>query len=237
MDIGRMLPLFSVRNRAGFLKVTIQKFYRPSGSSTQMEGVASDVVLPSLTDALEMGEAYMEHGLPHDRIRRAPDFKPLDPEALFIPALRERSQQRLNANKDFLYTIEDVMKAKDRIAKNTVSLNKENRQREIAESDARQKERNAERRKRFEAMAATDKESMRFYKITLDGLDTGAALQPHDPSDESGAYMRRAKDETEDLDETPKWPTGLDPVKREALTVLRDLVELTENAKLAGMIK
>jgi carboxyl-terminal processing protease len=45
MDIGRMLPLFAARNRAGFLKVTIQKFYRPSGSSTQMDGVASDIVL------------------------------------------------------------------------------------------------------------------------------------------------------------------------------------------------
>ncbi len=49
--------------------------------------------------------------------------------------------------------------------------------------------------------------------------------------------MRRAKDKTEDLDETPKWPTGLDPVKREALAVLRDLVELSENARMAGMIK
>jgi len=237
MDIGRMLPLFSVRNRAGYLKVTIQKFYRPSGSSTQMDGVVSDVVLPSLTDALEMGEAFLEHSLPHDRIRRAPDFKPLDPQALFIPSLKEMSQERLNANKDFLYVIEDVMKAKERIAKNTVSLNKAVRQSDIAESDALQKERNAERRVRFETMAATDKENMKFYKITLDDLESGAGLKPYDPSDESGSYMRRAKDETEDLDETPKWPTGLDPVKRESLAVLRDLVELSENARLAGMIK
>jgi carboxyl-terminal processing protease len=49
--------------------------------------------------------------------------------------------------------------------------------------------------------------------------------------------MRRAKDETEDLDETPKWPTGMDPMKRESLALLRDLVDLSENARLAGMIK
>ena len=49
--------------------------------------------------------------------------------------------------------------------------------------------------------------------------------------------MRRAKDETEDLDETPKWPTGMDPVKRESLAVLGDLVELSQNAKLAGMVR
>jgi carboxyl-terminal processing protease len=210
MDIGRMLPLFSVRNRAGYLKVTIQKFYRPSGSSTQMDGVASDLVLPSLMDAMEMGEAYLDHSLPHDRIRRAPDFKPLDPQGLFIPRLKELSQKRVNACKDFGYIIEDVMKAKDRLAKNRV---------------------------RFADIAKQDKETFRFFKITLDDIETAAALKPYDPSDESASFMRRAKDETEDLDETPKWPTGLDPVKRESLAVLGDLVELSENARLAGMVR
>lgn len=237
MDIGRMLPLFSVRNRAGFLKVTIQKFYRPSGSSTQMEGVASDVVLPSFTDALEMGEAFLDHPLPHDRIRRAADFKPMDPQALFIPRLKELSQERLNASKDFSYIIEDVMKARERLKNNTVSLNKSTREKELAESDALQKARNSERRGRFQKMAAEDKQSLKFYKITLEDLEKGADMKPYDPADDTGEYMRRAKDETEDLDETPKWPTGLDPVKRESLAVLRDLVDLSENARLAGMIK
>ncbi|NJM37683.1 MAG: hypothetical protein HC845_07400 [Akkermansiaceae bacterium] len=49
--------------------------------------------------------------------------------------------------------------------------------------------------------------------------------------------MKRAKDENEELDETPKWPSGLDSTKREALAVLKDLVDMTENAKLAGLIK
>jgi carboxyl-terminal processing protease len=237
MDIGRMLPLFSVRNRAGFLKVTIQKFYRPSGSSTQMDGVASDLVLPSLMDAMEMGEEFLDHSLPHDRIRRAPDFKPLDPQGLFIPRLKELSQKRVNGGKDFSYVIEDVMKAKERIGKNRISLNKTARQQELAESEARQKERNVERRSRFEVMAKQDKETFRFFKLTLDNIESAAALKSYDPSDESTSFMRRAKDDTEDLDETPKWPTGLDPVKRESLAVLNDLVELSQNAKLAGMAR
>jgi carboxyl-terminal processing protease len=237
MDIGRMLPLFSVRNRAGFLKVTIQKFYRPSGSSTQMDGVASDVVVPSMMDALEMGEGFLDHSLPHDRIRRAPDFKPLDVQALFIPRLKELSQERINASKDFSYLIQDVMKTKDRLKANTLSLNKAAREKELAESDTQQKERNTERRARFEKMTRDDKANLRFFKLTLEDLDKGAVLKPYDPADESGEYMRRAKDKTEDLDETPKWPTGLNPVKREALAVLRDLVDLSENARLAGLIK
>jgi carboxyl-terminal processing protease len=237
MDIGRMLPLFAARNRAGFLKVTIQKFYRPSGSSTQMDGVASDIVLPSLVDALEVGEAFLDHPLPHDRIRRAPDFKPLDPQALFLPRLKELSQQRVNECKDFNYIIEDVLKAKERIQNNRLSLNIEKRKQELAESDARQKERNVERRARFSETAARDKESFVFYKITLDDLEKAEELVAYDPADESRSFMRRAKDEEEDLDQTPKWPTGLDPVKRESIAIIGDLVELSENARLAGMIK
>jgi carboxyl-terminal processing protease len=49
--------------------------------------------------------------------------------------------------------------------------------------------------------------------------------------------MRRAKDETEDLDDSPKWPTGLDPIKRESISVLRDLVELSESARVAGVFE
>ena len=237
MDIGRMLPLFAARNRAGFLKVTIQKFYRPSGSSTQMDGVAANVVLPSLADALEMGEEFLEHPLPHDRIRPAGDFKSLDPQALFIPRLKELSQERLNADKDFSYVIQDVLKAKDRFKANLVSLNQATRQKELAESDATQKERNAERRTRFAKIATEDKQALTFFKITLEDLEKGADLKPYNPAEEATDFMRRAKDDAEDLDETPKWPTGLDPVKREALAVTKDLVDLTENARLAGILK
>ena len=237
MDIGRMLPLFAVRNQAGTLKVTIQKFYRPSGSSTQMDGVKSDVVVPSMMDALEVGEAFLDHPLRHDMIRRAPDFRPLDSQALFIPRLQELSQERINSNKDFAYVIQDVLKTRERIKANTLSLNKAAREKELAESDAQQKERNTERRSRFEKMTKEDKDNLKFFKLTLEDLDKGGTIKAYDPADESGGFMRRAKDKTEDLDETPKWPTGLNPVKREALAVLRDLVDLSETAKMTGSIK
>lgn len=237
MDIGRMLPLFAARNRAGFLKVTIQKFYRPSGSSTQMDGVAANLAIPSLADALEVGEAFLDHPLPHDRIRPAGDFKPLDAQTLFLPRLKELSQERLNGCKDFSYVIEDVMKAKDRLKANRLSLSKAAREKELAESDVLQKTRNAERRVRFAKVSEEDKKIMSFFKLTLEDLEKGADLKPYNPADEGGEYMRRAKDETADLDETPKWPTGLDPVKRESISVLKDLVDTTENARLAGLLK
>jgi carboxyl-terminal processing protease len=237
MDIGRMLPLFAARNRAGFLKVTIQKFYRPSGSSTQMDGVAANVVIPSLADAMEIGEEYLEHPLPHDRIRPAGDFEPLNAQSLFIPRLKELSQERLNACKDFSYVIQDVVKSKDRLKANQLSLNKASREKDIAESDALQKGRNAERRTRFAKMVEEDRKAFRFYKLTLEDLERGGELKAYSPADDRSNYMRRSKDETEDLDETPKWPNGMDPVKRESLAVIKDLVDLSENARLAGLLK
>lgn len=226
LDIGRNLPLFSVRHRAGFLKATIQKFYRPSGSSTQMEGVKSDIVLPSIMDALEVGEAFLDHCLPHDRIRAAGDFRPLAREALSIPALSEKSLSRVKQCQDFGYIIEDIVKARQRMEANVVSLNKAKREAELQESDQRQKQRNAERRERFAKIAEQDRKQLSFFRVTLQDLDQQKGLQPYDPTDESKEFMRRAKDETEDLDQTPKWPNGLDPIKREGLMIARDLVDV-----------
>ncbi len=237
MDIGRMLPLFAVRDKAGYLKVTIQKFYRPSGSSTQMDGVVPNVVLPSIMDALDVGEAHLDNALPHDRIRPAADFRALDAQALFLPKLKELSRERVEACGDFAYVIEDIIKAKERIKANQVSLNKAEREKELAEADVQKKERNAERRARFAKLTEEDAKNFVFHKITLDDLEKGEDLKPYDPSKENADYMRRAVDETESLDDTPEWASGLNAEKREALQIIKDLVELTETAKLVGVLK
>jgi carboxyl-terminal processing protease len=236
MDIGRMLPFFKARNKAGTLKVTIQKFYRPSGSSTQKKGVEPNLVLPSLTDALEVGEAFLDHPLDHDMIRRAPDFAPLKEADLFLPRLKELSTARVGASKDFSYIIEDVTKTKARIRENKVSLNLAERKKELDEIEAQQRQRNEERRARFAEMEKKDKELFTFFKLTLDDVQKGGDLRPFDPTKENEDYMRRAKDETAELDDTPKWPSGLDPHKREGLMVLGDLVDITRSARMAGML-
>lgn len=237
MDIGRMLPLFAARDRAGYLKVTIQKFYRPSGSSTQNEGVVPDIVLPSIIDALDIGEASLQNPLPHDRIGPAAGFREMNGDHLFLPRLKELSRERVRKNQDFKYVIEDVMRNKERIDRNRMSLNMEERKQELVDADRLQKDRNAERRKRFAEIAATDAESYKFYRVTLDDLENGGELVTFDPTDDSGDNMRRAIDDTAELDDTPEWPSRIDPVKREAIAVIGDLVDVTENARLAGMLK
>jgi carboxyl-terminal processing protease len=237
VDIGRMLPFFAARERAGSLKVTFQKFYRPSGSSTQLEGVSSDVTLPSLSDAVEIGEKFLDHALAHDRIRPASDFHALRKEDLFLPRLKELSQTRIKASKDFGYVTEDVNKAKTRLQENRVSLNIDERRKELLDVDTQQHQRNAERRERFKSVEAGDAKALKFFKLTLDDVEKGTGLREFDPSKENQEYMRRAKDATDALDDAPKWPTGLDPVKREGLMVLKDLVDLTESGRMADVTK
>lgn len=56
------------RAPVGGLLVTLGKFYRVSGESTQLRGVRPDVVLPSTLDGSERGEAALVNPLPHDAV-------------------------------------------------------------------------------------------------------------------------------------------------------------------------
>ncbi len=61
LEIGRFTSLLGSRSQDdGALKLTIQKFYRVAGGSTQLHGVASDIVLPTLTDLPEFGEGALK---------------------------------------------------------------------------------------------------------------------------------------------------------------------------------
>lgn len=236
LDISRMLPLFSVRNGAGTLKATIQKFYRPSGSSTQMDGVVPQIVLPGQLDAMEIGEQFMDYALPHDRIRPAAGFKAGDPQPLFLPKLQELSQARVKADKDFAYIIEDTLKVKERLKTNQVSLNKEAREKELVSEETLRDARKAEIRTRFAEVAAEDKKSLKLMKVTLDDLAKDEPLKEYDPNADNGDFIRAPQPLAGDPDETPKWPSGLDPIKRESIHVLGDLVDLTQAARAAAVV-
>lgn len=237
MDVGRMMPFFARRDQAGTVKVTLQGFYRPSGESTQMQGVKSDIVLPSVLDGLEVGEAYLDNVLKFERIRRAADFAPLERDNLFLPRLKELSDTRLKDNKDMLYTKEDIAEMKKRVAENKESLNKAVRDKELADADVKRHTRNKDRVERFAAIEKADKETMKFFKLSLTDVDTKKEAHLYDPSAEDEEYMRKAKDETAELDDTPKWPSGMDVVKRESLAILADLIDTTAAAKEAGVLK
>ena len=70
IDIGEAIQNRPVLKSMGALKLTIQQFYLPDGRSTQLEGVAADVVIPSITAILEgLSESDYDFALPADRVR------------------------------------------------------------------------------------------------------------------------------------------------------------------------
>src|SRR6266403_1180117 len=96
LPIGRFTSLLGSRSDDdGELKLTIQKFYRVAGGSTQLHGVASDIVLPTLTDLPEFGEGALKNCLPYDEVPKARFTKWSDGHPLFVEELKRRSTDRV----------------------------------------------------------------------------------------------------------------------------------------------
>jgi len=78
----------------GVLKLTIQQFFRVSGSSTQREGVVPDIKLPDPAGHIEAGEASLPHALAWSKIAEAPhdDWKPM---SWNVPVLAVKSAGRV----------------------------------------------------------------------------------------------------------------------------------------------
>src|SRR5213082_1677732 len=109
LEIGRFTSLLGNRSQDdGALKLTIQKFYRVAGGSTQLHGVASDVVLPSLSDLPELGEGALKNCLPYDEVSPANYAEWSDTHSLFIDQLQRRSAERVQNTAEFHYVMEDM---------------------------------------------------------------------------------------------------------------------------------
>ncbi len=105
----------------GAVKVTIQKFYRISGESTQEKGVTPDVVLPSRLDGLESGEKYLDNALPWDHIQSA-EYQPWQPLPKAKEKLQRNSQQRISSDKEFQEIVVAAGEAQKRRQETTQSL-------------------------------------------------------------------------------------------------------------------
>jgi len=137
-------------NDLGDLKLTIRKFYRPSGVSTQLKGVLPDIVLPSLFNySDDIGERSLDHPLTCDAIPST-RFDKLDFVQPYLAELLKRSAERIATDQDFTYVREDIEQYRKLQADKTVSLNEQQRLKELAENKARQQARDRERLARKE---------------------------------------------------------------------------------------
>ena len=134
----------------GNLKMTVQKFYRVAGGSTQKKGVVPDIVLPSVLDALELGETTLPYYLPYDTVPAA-NFSTFNLVSPYIGQLKAASTARVTASPDFAYVREDIGYYKKKIKDSTVSLNEATRLKEQADL----KTENADRKKDLLARKST----------------------------------------------------------------------------------
>lgn len=231
-NIGDSMPIFSDRDRAGWLKLTFQKYYRVSGSSVQRRGVVPDLLLPSVDEVGFQDEKDRKYALPHDVIRASPGFRPRDPELLHRSQLKKNSAARVAANPYFAFVREDVERLREEENDPTVSLNLDERLAELTADEERRAARRRERTDRFARLLEEDRKNLTIYRLTLDDLKANHLPVAHH-GDLASDYLRSVKDEKAALDPEVEWPNGMDAEKREALEVLLDLLEVSQGDDVA----
>lgn len=131
---------FGTPLEVGTVKITVQKFYLPNGASTQNRGVVADIALPTANSFLLDGEADLDNALEWDKITpiqyQLPELE--NPEFAIVrndllASLSEKSISRQQSLEEFDYLNKKIAWYEERHAKDLVSLNLEERQREKQE--------------------------------------------------------------------------------------------------------
>lgn len=122
MDLNRLLPREQLK--LGQLKLTLAKFYRITGSSTQHRGVMPDIEFPSAFPAEEYGESSEKYALPWDQIRGVV-FTGNPAIKAAVPQLQKLHDSRMAGNLRYKYLLEDIDEFRRRKAETRVSLNEE----------------------------------------------------------------------------------------------------------------
>jgi carboxyl-terminal processing protease len=176
--VQNLVPLsrWSARPVNGQLTVTIGKFYRVTGESTQHRGVEPDVELASPISLKDIGESALDDALPWDRIDRA-EFKALDTRLPSIAKLALEENTRQNRDPDYRWLVEDISAINRLRDQRTLSLSLEKRRAERKQLETNRLSReNARRVARAESPLAS-----------IEDLDTSE--QPDVVLDQSAEVM------------------------------------------------
>ncbi|HXO63154.1 MAG TPA: carboxy terminal-processing peptidase, partial [Steroidobacteraceae bacterium] len=130
----------------GQLTVTIGKFYRVTGESTQHRGVQPDIPLVSVIDAKEVGESTLESSLPWDRIAGVPFKTSTTVQSRAVPLLVSEEDQRAQHDPDYRWLVSDVAAIDTLRGQHSVSLNLKVRREERAREDKERLDRENARR-------------------------------------------------------------------------------------------
>jgi carboxyl-terminal processing protease len=207
--------------KTGAAKFTIQKYYLPSGDSTQKKGVIPDIVLPSIDDYISgIGEAELPHVLAWDKIATS-FFEGAPLDAKVLTPLRQLSLERQNKLEEFAFLRKNVDWFKKRQEQKLISLNLEERKSQKSADDSFRKTMKLER----EQIAKND---FAFNEVRLSPPPPPRIKAPKKTADNNDPADDDDLDPTDENESYPKADVHL----REALRVVSDAVVLGQNREL-----
>ncbi len=128
IDLNRVVRFTDKKNKMGNVKITLSKYYRITGSSTQNIGVTPDIALPSAYNHKEYGESSMPAALPWDQIAATSfDKTDLVNEEL-LDLLNSEYLSDLNSDPELKKLVYDIDRRKELRKQTTLSLNKDVRE-------------------------------------------------------------------------------------------------------------
>jgi carboxyl-terminal processing protease len=229
---GTVQSFVNQPGRLGAIKVTTAMFFRPGGTSTQHDGVAADIVIPSVFATKDLGERYNDYSLTSQTIppflekpvtrmsRLQPDWAELSED--LIVELNRRSALRVEASEEFAKITEQL--AKQAARGDVIHLAELIREREEADDEAADTGGS-------ESTDASSQDSEDAPASDTTTSDEPASTNSSD--DESGETKASEADTTpytegDEDDEDEDVPT---PQRAEAMRILADLVALQETAR------
>jgi len=198
--------LMSMLNSSlGSLKVTIQKFYRITGVSTQYKGVTPDIIIPDPFGYGENREQDLDYSLPWDEVAGL-HYTPWIKQKYNLGELNKKSQERVAKNFKFQQIIKSIDYLKQKSEDTTVSLNLEELQKEDKENKAM------------------------IEKLKYDDPNKNLLVTNYEESVSPSEQIKKAEEKQwkEDLKKrNEEWVDGLqkDPILEESLYIIQDMLK------------
>ena len=198
----------------GALKVTIQKFYRVTGASTQYKGVTSDIVLPDIYSYVDSREKDLEYSLPWDRIATK-TFNKWSKFSYNIPVLKEKSNNRIKSNLRF-----------NKIVKNIDYLNKKKKDTLVSLNLKQLQIEDVQNRKMAEELKMDEEDKNLLVTNFEDSLKAHENIRPADMKKWTKDFEQRKEEWVKKLRQ--------DVVLEESVMVANDIIKNIRSKKTAS---
>jgi carboxyl-terminal processing protease len=207
----------------GAMKVTIQKFYRVTGGSTQYRGVVPDIILPDPYEYLETGEKHLDFSLPWDEVGPL-KFTKWTETKVPVAQVRTKSLKRIEKNPHFQNINLKINLMKERKDKTILNLNLEESRQEQnrlkEELDKLEQEKLIENLSVSLYVSKKKNWEKKAPPIIIDSKDPGKKLKDYKNADSQSSSLEEEREEDD-------WAKNLykDPYIEESLYILKDLID------------